>query len=47
VRLHGGDTGVSFFSAHDAASGNTATVLSNVTTGAGQIERLLEERVFA
>jgi CubicO group peptidase (beta-lactamase class C family) len=47
VRLHGGDTGVSFFSAHDPASGNTATVLSNVTTGAGQIERLLEERVFA
>ncbi len=46
VRLVGGDTGVSFFSLHDPASGNTATVLSNTTNGADPFERLLQERVF-
>ena len=44
-RFVDGDTGVAFFTVHDPASGNTATVLSNVTTGADPIERLLQERV--
>jgi CubicO group peptidase (beta-lactamase class C family) len=46
VHLEGGDTGVSFGSTHDPATGTTWTILGNTTTGAGPIERLLEERVL-
>jgi CubicO group peptidase (beta-lactamase class C family) len=46
VRFHGGDTGVSFASTHDPATGATWTILANTTTGADSIERLLDERVF-
>jgi len=46
VRLHGGDTGVSFASTHDPATGATYTVLSNTEAGAWPVEELLEERLF-
>ena len=46
VRLTGGDTGVSFSSTHDPATNTTCAILSNMSTGGGPIERLLEERLF-
>jgi CubicO group peptidase (beta-lactamase class C family) len=45
VMLEGSDAGVSFWSAHDPASGVTSTVISNTTDGAWPIARLLRERL--
>jgi CubicO group peptidase (beta-lactamase class C family) len=41
--MEGSDAGVSFRSAHDPATGTTATVLSNTTDGAWPIARLLRD----
>lgn len=43
--LEGGDTGVSFHSAHNPRSGATRTVLSNTTEGAWPVARYLRERL--
>jgi CubicO group peptidase (beta-lactamase class C family) len=45
VRLSGHDVGVSFRSTHDPQSSSTRTVISNTSTGAWPISRLLEERL--
>jgi CubicO group peptidase (beta-lactamase class C family) len=42
VMLDGSDAGVSFWTAHDPASGVTRTVISNTTEGAWPIARALE-----
>jgi CubicO group peptidase (beta-lactamase class C family) len=47
VMLEGCDTGVSFRSVHDPASGLTHTVVSNSTDGAWPVARLLVERLGA
>jgi CubicO group peptidase (beta-lactamase class C family) len=43
VRLSGHDAGVSFRSTHDPRSATTRTVISNTSTGAWPISRLLDE----
>jgi CubicO group peptidase (beta-lactamase class C family) len=45
VLLEGSDAGVSFRSAHDPAQRLTHTVVSNTSTGAWPIARLLQERL--
>ena len=43
VILEGSDAGVSFRSVHDPAAGTTSTVISNTSSGAWPIARLLDE----
>lgn len=43
VNLIGGDAGVSFYSAHNPASGSTWTVISNTTEGAWPVVRHLRD----
>ena len=45
VMLEGSDAGVSFRSAHDPAQRRTHTVISNTSTGAWPIARLLRDRL--
>ncbi len=46
VMLEGSDAGVSFSSVHDPARRITSTVLSNTSSGAWPIARLLDESLF-
>jgi CubicO group peptidase (beta-lactamase class C family) len=46
VTLEGSDAGVSFRSVHDPARRVTSTVISNTSTGAWPIARLLDESLF-
>jgi CubicO group peptidase (beta-lactamase class C family) len=43
VILEGYDAGVSFFSVHQPSTSSTHTVISNTSTGAGPVHRMLEE----
>ena len=47
VSMVGGDTGVSFRSIHEPATGATCTVISNTTDGAWPVARFLIERLRA